>query len=166
MYNIRLLPFFSSKAKANKQTNKYPKLTNTHSFIVCKAVLSCFVCLLSCFSRVQLFATVWTVACQALLSMGSSRWEYWSGLPCLPPGPLSNLGIKRACLMSPLFPYFLPLWDLVLTDHQPLGDTAPDSSYENPFQLQAFSPPLFSMLHIKQLTPINIKFVTFYLDSW
>ena len=37
-------------------------------------------------SRVQLFATPWTVALQALLSMGFSRQEYWSGLPCPPPG--------------------------------------------------------------------------------
>ena len=32
-------------------------------------------------NRVQLFATPWTVACQAPLSMGFSRQEYWSGLP-------------------------------------------------------------------------------------
>ena len=41
--------------------------------------------LLSHFSRVQLFATPWTVAHQAPLSMGFSRQEYWSGLPCPPP---------------------------------------------------------------------------------
>ena len=39
---------------------------------------------LSRFSRVQLFATPWTIALQALLSMGFSRQEYWSGLPCPP----------------------------------------------------------------------------------
>ena len=33
------------------------------------------------FSRVRLFATLWTVACQAPLSMGSTTQEYWSGLP-------------------------------------------------------------------------------------
>ena len=36
-------------------------------------------------SRVQLFATPWTVAYQAPLSMGFSRQEYWSGLPCPSP---------------------------------------------------------------------------------
>ena len=36
-------------------------------------------CTLSCFSRVRLFATLWTVAHQAPLSMGFSRQEYWSG---------------------------------------------------------------------------------------
>ena len=38
-------------------------------------------CVLSHFSHVQLFAILWTVAGQAPLSMGSSRQEYWSGLP-------------------------------------------------------------------------------------
>ena len=42
-------------------------------------------CMLSRFSRVQLFAAPWTVACQARLSMGFSRQEYWSGLPRPPP---------------------------------------------------------------------------------
>ena len=46
-------------------------------------------------SRVQLFVTPWTIAHQAPLSMGFSRQEYWSGLPCPPPGDLPNPGIKR-----------------------------------------------------------------------
>ena len=50
--------------------------------------------MLSYFSCVQLFATVWTVACQAPLSLGFSREEYWSGLPCPPPGDLPDPGIK------------------------------------------------------------------------
>ena len=56
---------------------------------------------LNCFSRVRLFATLWTVACQAPLSVGSSRQGFWSGLPCPPPGDLPNPGIKRASLVSP-----------------------------------------------------------------
>ena len=52
-------------------------------------------------SRVQLFATPWTVTCQAPLSMGFSRQEYWSGLPCLPPGHLPNPGIEPKSLKSP-----------------------------------------------------------------
>ena len=43
---------------------------------------------------VQLFATPWTVACQASLSLGFSRQEYWSGLSFPSPGDLSDLGIK------------------------------------------------------------------------
>ena len=42
------------------------------------------------------FATLWTVDCQAPLSMGFSRQEYWSGLPFLPPGNLPNLVIELA----------------------------------------------------------------------
>ena len=34
-------------------------------------------------SRVRLFATLWTVACQAPRAVGFPRQEYWSGLPCL-----------------------------------------------------------------------------------
>ena len=45
-------------------------------------------------SRVWLFATPWTVAYQAPLSMGFSRQEYWSGLPFPSPGDLSHPGIK------------------------------------------------------------------------
>ena len=45
-------------------------------------------------SRVQLFATPWTVAYQAPPSMGSSRQEYWSGLLFPSPGDLPNPGIE------------------------------------------------------------------------
>ena len=55
---------------------------------------------LSHFSRVRLFATLWTVARQAPLSTGFSRQESWSGLPCPPPGNLPNPGIKPASLTS------------------------------------------------------------------
>ena len=53
--------------------------------------------MLSHFSRVQLFATLWTIACQAPLSKGFSRQE-WSGLPCPPPGALSIQG-SNLCLI-------------------------------------------------------------------
>ena len=56
--------------------------------------------MLSHFIRVQLFATPWTVAHQAPLSMGFSRQEYWKGLPCPAPGDLLNPGIKPASLVS------------------------------------------------------------------
>ena len=49
--------------------------------------------MLSC-SVVSNSATPWTVAPQAPLSMGFSRQEYWSGLPCPPPGDLPNPGIE------------------------------------------------------------------------
>ena len=46
------------------------------------------------------FPTQWTVAHQAPLSMGFSRQEYWTGLPCPPPGNLADPGIKPVPLMS------------------------------------------------------------------
>ena len=58
-------------------------------------------CTLSHFSCVQLFATLWAVACQAPLSMGFPRQENWSGLPYLPPGDLPNPGIEPVSLASP-----------------------------------------------------------------
>ena len=64
-----------------------------------------YVCVLSLFSRVQLFATPkaksLAFACQAPLSMEFSRQEYWSGLPCPPPEDLPNPGTESASLMSP-----------------------------------------------------------------
>ena len=52
-------------------------------------------------SCVWLFATPWTVAHQASLSIGFSRQESWSGLPFPSPGDLPNPGIEAASLMSP-----------------------------------------------------------------
>ena len=80
-------------------------------------------CVLSCFSRVWLYATLWTVACQGPLSMRFSRQKYWSGFPCPPPGDLPDPGIKPASLKSPaltgrffttlpLAPPGKPLWHL------------------------------------------------------
>ena len=56
---------------------------------------------LSYFSHVRLFVTLWTVAHQALLSMKFSRQEYWSGLPFPTSGELLDPGIKPAFLVSP-----------------------------------------------------------------
>ena len=55
-------------------------------------------CVLSCFSHVRLFVTLWTAACKAPLPMGFSMKEYWSGLPFPSPGDLPNPGIKAISL--------------------------------------------------------------------
>jgi len=52
-------------------------------------------------SHVQLFATLWTIACQAPLSMGFTWQEYWSGVPFPTPGDLPSPGIKPKSLTSP-----------------------------------------------------------------
>ena len=57
-------------------------------FSFCSSLLPA--CMLSCFSCVQLCATLWTVACQAPLSMEFSWQKYWSGLPCSSPGDLPD----------------------------------------------------------------------------
>ena len=58
-------------------------------------------CVLSHFSRVRFFVTLWTVARQAPLSIGFPRQEYWSGLPFPYPGYLPDPEIKSMSLMSP-----------------------------------------------------------------
>ena len=57
------------------------------------------VCMLS---HVRLIATLWTIARQIPQSMGFSRQEYWTGLPCLPPGDLPDPGIEPESLTSPV----------------------------------------------------------------
>ena len=63
---------------------------------------ACGACVPSCFSHIRLCATSWTVARQAPLSMGLSRQEYWSGLPCPPPRDLPDLGMEPTSLRSNL----------------------------------------------------------------
>ena len=55
---------------------------------------------LSPFSHVQFFVTLWNVDCHAPLSMGFSKQEYWSELPCPPPGDLPGPGIEPTSLVS------------------------------------------------------------------
>ena len=57
--------------------------------------------MLSRFSHVRHFATLWTVARQAPPSMGFSRQEHWGGLPFPPPGDLPDPEIEPASLRSP-----------------------------------------------------------------
>ena len=59
--------------------------------------------MLSHFSCIRLCVILWTVAHQAPLSMGFSRKEYWSVLPCPPPGDLPDPGIEPVPLKSSAF---------------------------------------------------------------
>ena len=63
-------------------------------YVLCCAVLSHFSC-------IRLFATPWTIARQAPLSMEFPGREYWSGLSCAPPGDLPNPGIESSSPVSP-----------------------------------------------------------------
>ena len=82
--------------KRREAKSKGEKERYTHLNAEC-----CATCVLSHFSHVRLFATPGTVAHQATLSMGFSRQECWSGLPCPPPGDLPNPGVEPPSLMSP-----------------------------------------------------------------
>ena len=80
-------------------------------------------------SRVRLFATLWTIAHQALPFMGFSRQEYWSGLPFPSPGDLPNLnsvGGGTSCLVFPLRWCLLSLQgDLPLLPSHPIVFSLP-----------------------------------------
>ena len=77
--------------------------TNIQFFLMLSVCVCVCVCVCACMlSHVWLFATPWTVACQALLSMGFHRQEYWSGLPCPPP---SDFPTQRSnpCILCLLY---------------------------------------------------------------
>ena len=68
---------------------------------------------LSRFSCVRLFVTLWTVTRQAPLFMGFFRQDYWSGLPCLSPGNLPDPGIEPTSPVAPalqVHSLLLSLW--------------------------------------------------------
>ena len=64
----------------------------SHLAVSCHSMLPC---------SVTSVVSLWIAACQAPLSMGFSRQEYWSGLPFPPPGDPPHPGIKPVSLMSP-----------------------------------------------------------------
>ena len=91
-------------------------------------------CMLSCFSRVRLFETLWTIAPQVPLSKRFSRKEYWSGFPCPPPGNLPNPGIEAVSFMSPvLASVFFPnsaTWEVFYGQHWPANHSCPAESWD------------------------------------
>ena len=82
-------------------------------------------CMLSHFSYLQLFGTLWTVARQAPLSMGFFRQEYWSELSCPPPGDLPDPRIEPLSPMAPALQ----------------ADSLPLSHRGNPVSIYSFSNP-------------------------
>ena len=77
------------------KTEKLPRCPSMDEWVKNHAFM------LSHFSCVWLFVILWTRACQAPLSMGFSRQEYWSGFPCPPPGHLPDPEIEAVSLMFP-----------------------------------------------------------------
>ena len=65
----------------------HTEITVSYIYIIIKFIICVHA---QSLSHVQLFATLWTVAHQAPLSMGFPRQEYWRGLPFPPPGGLSQ----------------------------------------------------------------------------
>ena len=84
LYSIFLFPTFKLIPRDGAQKSVF-SLRNCHSVM----------------SKSYLFVTPWTVAYQALLSMGFSRQEYWSGLLCPPPGDPPDPAIKLSSLTAP-----------------------------------------------------------------
>ena len=74
--------------------------------------LDCLICMqFVLLALPRVFATPWTVACQAPLSMGLPRQEYWRGLPFPSPGDLPDPGIKPESPVSPaLAGEFFTIW--------------------------------------------------------
>ena len=94
----------------DSQTQRQPSLVTITKVSLCEATC------------VWLFVTPWTVARQAPVSMGFSRQEYWSRLPCLPPRHLPDPGIELASLISPVLPgRFLTTSATWEAQHQPEG---------------------------------------------
>ena len=101
---------FWEDTKSNWQSIQFYLLSIAGSFSVISLLWyrfslvsyhSLHTCMLSCFSHVWFFATLWTVAHQAPLSMGVSKQEYWSRLPFPLPGDLPSPGTELASCMSP-----------------------------------------------------------------
>ena len=98
-----LLGFLLPKCFSAGDTHLPPPHTYFHSHFTDRETeswqlprVTCTVVVYS-LSHIQLFATPWTVAHQAPLSMGFSRQEYWSGLPFPSPGDLPDPGMELSC---------------------------------------------------------------------
>ena len=101
------------KSKFKLQSSYYAIMINNSVYMTCFCFfpLEAFrksggdsfwhACVLSHHNDIRLFVTPWIVAHQTPLSMRFSRQQYWSGLPCPPPGGLPNPGIEFMFLMLP-----------------------------------------------------------------
>ena len=96
---VGLLVFYTKNSDSNLNITERreigsiaSRLQSELSFLLIPSALCA--CMLRHFSHAWHFATLWTVAHQAPLSMGFSKQDYWSGLPFPPPRDLPNLGMQ------------------------------------------------------------------------
>ena len=121
------------------KTKKQPKCPSTHEWIK----KMCFIYMVKSLSHIWLFKTPLIVAFQVPLPMEFSRQEYWSGLPCPPPGDLPNPGTEPS---SPALQV-----DYLLSE--PPGKTK-NTGVGSPSRLQGIFPTKESklgLLHCKQI---------------
>ena len=103
-HTIALVGIESASLRSSKISHTWWKRKikpNTNFYHPLAIGLTGFKCICVGAQCVQLFAISWTGAHQAPLSMTFSRQEYWSGLPCPPPGDLPNPGTEPSSLASP-----------------------------------------------------------------
>ena len=122
-------------------------------------------------SRVRLFAAPWAGACQAPLSMGFSRQEYWRGLPSPPPGDLPTQGsnLHLLCLLNwqvgslPLGPPGKPIYDIQLSKMYKNSNKALKGINENILTLLYCTRSAITLLEVDcdklNMLPINAKTV-------
>ena len=105
MYSYTIIPPYPWTLNLQIQRASYYTIYTTHkgqlSITVCVWKMQEFGLILCYFSCVWLSATLWTVAYQVPLFLGSSRQKYWCGLPFPTPGDLPNSGIKPQSVMAP-----------------------------------------------------------------
>ena len=96
------MKFTNENTQKARKPRKKCSTTLTIRKIQVKITITLYtLCVLSCFSHVQLFIALWIVACQVSLSMEFSWQEYWSGLPCPPSADLHDPGIEPSSFLSP-----------------------------------------------------------------
>ena len=93
-YNLLTLGYKQCEGRSCYRTYNY---NNLQGIIVVQQMHACSVISVESSS----LQPQWTIARQAPLSMGFSRQEHWSGLPCRPPGDLPDPGISRTSPVCP-----------------------------------------------------------------
>ena len=108
--------------------------------------------MLSCFSRVPSFATLWTLAHQSPLCMGFSRQEHWSGLPFPLPGDLPHPEIQPAPVTGAYYKVYLVQFSSVQSlSHVRLCDPMNRSTPGLPIHHQL---PEFTQTHIHRVSDV------------